>query len=81
MSIVAALLLGSLGDALLPQNHHVVFDASRFHTNREGRALALPAESEAFTFAVYGDRTGGNTGFLSDPREERSGHDHRHHGI
>ena len=75
MFIAAVLMLGSLGDALLPQNHQVVFDASRFHTNRDGRALALPAEGESFTFAVYGDRTGGNTGFLSDPSEERSGHD------
>ena len=61
MFIAAVLMLGSLGDALLPQNHQVVFDASRFHTNRDGRALALPAEGESFTFAVYGDRTGGNT--------------------
>ena len=66
MFIDAVLLLGSLGDALLPQNHQVVFDASRFHTNRDGRALALPTEGESFTFAVYGDRTGGMKGYNDD---------------
>lgn len=32
----------------------------RFHTDRPGpRALALPDEDEAFSFVIYGDRTGG----------------------
>lgn len=31
----------------------------RFHTNREGATLALPTQDASFTFAVYGDRTGG----------------------
>lgn len=31
----------------------------RFHTNRDGAKLALPTEEGAFTFAVFGDRTGG----------------------
>ena len=35
-------------------------DASRFHTNRPGALdLPLPEEQDAFTFVVYGDRTGG----------------------
>lgn len=31
----------------------------RFWTDREGLALPLPDEDEAFTFAIFGDRTGG----------------------
>ena len=50
---------------LAPSKSPVVFDASRFH-QPGWSALALP-RGESFTFAVYGDRTGGNTGFLSDP--------------
>lgn len=34
-------------------------DESRFITNREGADLELPAEDDAFTFAVFGDRSGG----------------------
>ena len=34
-------------------------DASRFITNRPGAVLELPTEEDAFTFAVFGDRTGG----------------------
>ncbi|MEO1237060.1 MAG: metallophosphoesterase, partial [Planctomycetota bacterium] len=39
--------------------HPVVHDGERFHTNRRATPLAVPAEDEAFTFAVFGDRTGG----------------------
>jgi len=31
----------------------------RFMTSRQGAALELPSEDDAFTFVVYGDRTGG----------------------
>ena len=31
----------------------------RFTTDRTGAALALPVEDEAFSFVVFGDRTGG----------------------
>jgi len=35
-------------------------DPDRLQTDRPGRELLdLPAEDEAFTFAVFGDRTGG----------------------
>ncbi len=34
-------------------------DATRFTTDREGAALELPAEEDAFSFVVFGDRTGG----------------------
>ncbi|MFK7787962.1 MAG: metallophosphoesterase [Phycisphaeraceae bacterium] len=34
-------------------------DGDRFHTNRKGNALPLPVEEDAFTFAIFGDRTGG----------------------
>ncbi len=35
-------------------------DAERFHTDRlSHESLALPVEDEAFSFAVFGDRTGG----------------------
>lgn len=38
---------------------HLPADESRFTTNRVGNALYLPAEEDAFTFVVFGDRTGG----------------------
>ncbi len=38
---------------------HLPADESRFTTNRVGNLLYLPAEADAFTFAVFGDRTGG----------------------
>jgi len=31
----------------------------RFHTDREGASLVLPTEQDAYSFVVYGDRTGG----------------------
>ena len=31
----------------------------RFYTNRTGAPLVLPTEEDAFTFAIFGDRTGG----------------------
>ncbi len=34
-------------------------DPTRFFTNRTGLSLDLPAEEDAFVFAVFGDRTGG----------------------
>lgn len=34
-------------------------DQTRFLTNRQGAALELPAEDDAFTFAIFGDRSGG----------------------
>ncbi len=39
--------------------HEKVVDGHRFHTSREGAILYLPVEDDAFTFAVFGDRTGG----------------------
>lgn len=38
---------------------HLPADESRFTTNRVSNHLYLPAEADAFTFAVFGDRTGG----------------------
>ncbi|MEM7200078.1 MAG: LamG-like jellyroll fold domain-containing protein [Planctomycetota bacterium] len=31
----------------------------RLHTNRQGRFLPVPVEEDGFTFAIFGDRTGG----------------------
>ncbi len=42
-----------------PAHPTVPADGERFHTDREGAALKLPLEEDAFTFAIYGDRTGG----------------------
>ena len=42
-----------------PSHKTVPPDGDRFHTNREGNALPLPVEEGAFTFAIFGDRTGG----------------------
>ncbi|MHC5110926.1 MAG: LamG-like jellyroll fold domain-containing protein [Planctomycetota bacterium] len=39
--------------------HPRVTDPTRFETNRQGAPLELPAEEEAFSFVVFGDRTGG----------------------
>ncbi len=39
--------------------HPVTLDPNRFLTNREAATLPLPEERDAFTFAVFGDRTGG----------------------
>ncbi|MEL7087718.1 MAG: metallophosphoesterase, partial [Planctomycetota bacterium] len=39
--------------------HPVVQDGERFTTSRRAAPLALPAEEDAFVFAVFGDRTGG----------------------
>ncbi|MEM7228848.1 MAG: metallophosphoesterase, partial [Planctomycetota bacterium] len=39
--------------------HPTIMDTTRFFTNRDGAALNLPTEDEAFTFAIFGDRTGG----------------------
>jgi len=46
---------------LHPHNpkHETTEDATRFATSREGRDLPLPVEEPAFTFVVFGDRTGG----------------------
>ncbi|MCB9840176.1 MAG: metallophosphoesterase [Phycisphaeraceae bacterium] len=37
----------------------VAADGTRFTTNRDGAPLVLPTEQDAFTFVVFGDRTGG----------------------
>lgn len=42
-----------------PDHKTVPAEGARFHTNRKGAALVLPVEEDAFTFAVFGDRTGG----------------------
>ncbi len=34
-------------------------DDARFTTSRSGAVLPLPSETDAFTFAIFGDRTGG----------------------
>jgi hypothetical protein len=46
--------------ALSALERDVEDDAPRFRTSRASAVeLALPEEAEAFTFAVFGDRTGG----------------------
>jgi len=50
-------LHGQTGGLVFP--HPQEPDAERFHSSRNGRELPLPAEKDAFTFAVLGDRTGG----------------------
>ncbi len=41
-------------------DHELSDDRSRFHTNRDSAVtLPIPGEEDAFTFVVYGDRTGG----------------------
>lgn len=69
--LLASLLAGqSLAQATAPVTHdrhthhhnapHPREDGGdRFHTTRDGAPLQLPAEDESFTFAVFGDRTGG----------------------
>jgi hypothetical protein len=42
-----------------PKHERVPATEERFFTNREGAALDLTAEKEMFSFAVFGDRTGG----------------------
>eukprot|EP00752_Nemacystus_decipiens_P013933 g12369.t1 len=42
-----------------PPHKTVPAGDDRFHTNREGAALDLPAEEDAFSFVIFGDRTGG----------------------
>ena len=43
-----------------PHPHPTTHDASRFNTTRKSRIqLPLPEEKDAFTFVVFGDRTGG----------------------
>ncbi|MCA9260150.1 MAG: metallophosphoesterase, partial [Planctomycetales bacterium] len=43
-----------------PHPHPTTSDAARFDTSRESRvALPLPQEKDAFSFVVFGDRTGG----------------------
>ena len=52
--------LFSGGQASEASDSHVLADEDRFLTNREsGVTLPLPKDEDAFTFAVYGDRTGG----------------------
>ncbi len=40
-------------------SHPTVMDSARFTTNRTGAPLSLPKEEGAFSFVVFGDRTGG----------------------
>ncbi|MEM6506663.1 MAG: metallophosphoesterase, partial [Planctomycetota bacterium] len=42
-----------------PPHKTVPAQGDRFHTNRDGTKLVLPVEEDAFTFAIFGDRTGG----------------------
>lgn len=42
-----------------PPHKTVPADNDRFHTSRDGAKLDLPVEEDAFTFAIFGDRTGG----------------------
>lgn len=57
----------SLGQNLVHKRHYhqqnpphpTANDPERIQSSREGRYLALPVEDESFTFAVFGDRTGG----------------------
>lgn len=39
--------------------HATTTQEGRLQTSRVGKSLALPVEQDAFTFAVFGDRTGG----------------------
>lgn len=39
--------------------HPKVLDKDRFHTSRDGAPIYLPEEQDAFSFVVFGDRTGG----------------------
>ncbi|MFT4647378.1 MAG: hypothetical protein ACI9X4_000589 [Glaciecola sp.] len=39
--------------------HETDNNPARFHTNRKGRNLLLPNEKDAFSFVIFGDRTGG----------------------
>ncbi len=39
--------------------HGAEDNPARFHSNRDGRKLLLPKEKDAFTFVIFGDRTGG----------------------
>ena len=39
--------------------HRAQPETSRFESSRNGRELSLPSDDESFTFAVLGDRTGG----------------------
>ncbi|MEM1354468.1 MAG: metallophosphoesterase [Planctomycetota bacterium] len=69
--VVLGLLADSaIGQAIAPVTHdrhthshnqaHPREEAGdRFHTSRDGAPLSLPAEDEAFTFVIFGDRTGG----------------------
>lgn len=42
-----------------PKHPRIEADATRFTTDRQAAALELPAEEGAFSFVVFGDRTGG----------------------
>ena len=66
INLVHALLLCSIastGDPPADRPTHPLADResaeARFTTDRPGRWLDLPAEDDAFTFVVFGDRTGG----------------------
>jgi hypothetical protein len=74
ISTIAFLLLVSIShadieDPLHAKPHRVVDEPHRFHTDREGAKLELPAEEDAFMFAVFGDRTGGPAAGITILRE------------
>ena len=73
MFIPAMLLLGSLEDALLLKITKWSL-ASRFHTNRDSRDLALPTEGDPSLLRCTAIALGQHR-FLSDPSDQRSGHD------
>ena len=74
ITTIALLLLvsvayGDIEDPLNAKPHRVVDSPSRFHTDRDGAKLGLPAEDDAFMFAVFGDRTGGPAAGITVLRE------------
>ena len=57
--LTTGIVSADIDDPLHPKPHRVVEAPERFHTDRPGAKLDLPAEEDAFMFAVFGDRTGG----------------------
>tara|TARA_B100001059_G_scaffold43862_1_gene36176 strand:+ start:2872 stop:4248 length:1377 start_codon:yes stop_codon:yes gene_type:complete len=57
--LTTGIVIADIDDPLHPKPHRVVEAPERFHTDRSGAKLDLPAEEDAFMFAVFGDRTGG----------------------
>lgn len=61
IALCAAPVLGQVdhGRTIGQPHRHVEPDEARFFSDRTGNALVLPAEDDAFSFVVFGDRTGG----------------------